>query len=174
MLFAYVVNNNVAFYIQRVKKGLLKAKAPLVFRLDPELHERLEQCSRRVRLKKYQLAILAMEAAVEAIEANDFRLVVPIEFRVSQVPARDTRKPTDKEVGEAVADHMLKQDIVSAVSSAAADRAAENARTLEKSADPSTYGLNEPEGSTLPVQSGQKKVSYRAAARKHSKRGRKP
>lgn len=31
---------------------------------------------------------MAIEAAVEAIEQNDYRLVVPIQFEVSEIPAK--------------------------------------------------------------------------------------
>lgn len=65
----------------------MEPKSPLVFRLEPELHKRLGECAERTRLKKYTLALLAIEAAVDAIEKNDYQLVVPIQFEVAQVPA---------------------------------------------------------------------------------------
>jgi|ERR1043166_3517767 hypothetical protein len=61
-------------------------KSPLTFRIEPELHRRLEKCAAETRLKKYALAILALEAAVEAIEKNDYELVVPIKFQVTRIP----------------------------------------------------------------------------------------
>jgi predicted DNA-binding protein len=68
--------------------------ATLTLRINPELHKRLEECARRTHIKKYTLAILAIEAAVEAIEKNGYRLVVPIEFEVSRVPTEKS-KPTE-------------------------------------------------------------------------------
>jgi hypothetical protein len=64
----------------------VKEKTPLSVKLEPEVHARLEECARRTRLKKYALALMAIEAAVDAIEKNDYRLVVPIQFDVTQIP----------------------------------------------------------------------------------------
>lgn len=64
-----------------------KKTVPFSLRLSPELTARLEECAGRLRLKKHSLAQAAIEAAIEAIEANGYRLVVPIEFKVGQVPA---------------------------------------------------------------------------------------
>jgi hypothetical protein len=64
-----------------------KPTSPLVFRLEEPLHQRLEECAKRLKLKKYTLGIMAIEAAAKAIEENGYRLVVPIEFDVAQVPA---------------------------------------------------------------------------------------
>jgi hypothetical protein len=70
----------------RVKRA--KPTSPLVFRLEEPLHQRLEECAERLKLKKYTLGIMAIEAAVEAIERNGYRLVVPIEFQVAHIPAQ--------------------------------------------------------------------------------------
>lgn len=56
--------------------------------MEPALHQRLEECARQLRLKKYTLGLLAIEAAVEAIEKNNYKLVVPIQFDVAQVPTQ--------------------------------------------------------------------------------------
>lgn len=76
-----------AYYIWSAKTESVKPQSPLVFRLQKGLHERLEKCAKETRLKKYALALLAIEAAVEAIEKNNYELVVPIKFEVSRVPA---------------------------------------------------------------------------------------
>jgi predicted DNA-binding protein len=68
----------------------VKPQSPLVFRLEPELHKRLEECAGRTHLKKYTLAILAIEAAVDAIEQNGYQLVVPIKFDIARVPIEKT------------------------------------------------------------------------------------
>jgi predicted DNA-binding protein len=68
----------------------VKQEAPLSFRIEPELHTRLTECSERLRLKKYTLALMALEAAVEAIEKNDYRLVLPIQFEVAHVAVEKT------------------------------------------------------------------------------------
>lgn len=75
-----------------------------MFRLDPDLHARLEECSKRVRLKKYQLAIMAMEAAVEAIEDHDYKIVLPIKFRV-----RDASFPAGQKVDYAKVERVLRK-----------------------------------------------------------------
>jgi predicted DNA-binding protein len=65
----------------------VKQESPLSFRIEPELHERLEECSKRLRIKKYTLALLALEAAVEAVEKNDYRIALPIQFKVTHTVA---------------------------------------------------------------------------------------
>jgi predicted DNA-binding protein len=65
----------------------MKEKTPLSVKLEPELHKRLEESARRTGIKKYTLAILAIQAAVDAIEQNNYRLVVPIEFEVARIPS---------------------------------------------------------------------------------------
>jgi len=59
---------------------------PMSLRLSPELAKRLEECAKRLRLKRHTLARDAIEAAIEAIEKNGYRLVIPIEFEVKHVP----------------------------------------------------------------------------------------
>lgn len=77
----------------------MKEKSPLVFKLEPDLHKRLIKCADETGLKKYTLAILAIEAAVEAIEKNDYRLVVPIKFEVAYVPYPQRKTHSDPEQG---------------------------------------------------------------------------
>jgi hypothetical protein len=64
----------------------VKLKSPLVFKLEKELNQRLETCAERLRLKKYTLGIMAIQAAIEAIEKNDYRLTLPVTFRVEDIP----------------------------------------------------------------------------------------
>lgn len=61
----------------------MKETTPLSLKLEPEVHQRLEECARLTRIKKYSLVLMAIEAAVEAIERNGYKLVVPIEFDVT-------------------------------------------------------------------------------------------
>jgi len=76
----------------------VKPKAPLSLRLDPKVEERLTEAAKRLKLKKYQLAIMAIEAAITAVERNDNRLVLPIEFdlEVTRVPAPRSGTPGEK------------------------------------------------------------------------------
>ena len=64
-----------------------KRTTPLSVRLSPALDARLKECAERLRYKKHALAQDAIEAAVEAIEKNGYRLVVPIQFDVTHVAA---------------------------------------------------------------------------------------
>lgn len=63
-------------------------KAPISLRLSDEMEARLENCAKRTKQKKHALAQAALEAAVEAIEKNDYRIVLPIEFDVRYVAAK--------------------------------------------------------------------------------------
>jgi predicted DNA-binding protein len=64
-----------------------KTTKPLSVRISTELDERLEECARRLKMRKHTLAASAIEAAAIAIEKNNYRLVVPIVFKVEQIPA---------------------------------------------------------------------------------------
>ena len=50
-------------------------------RLPPELHQRLEECAARLKIKRHTLAQNAIEAAIEAIERNGYRMSLPMQFR---------------------------------------------------------------------------------------------
>src|ERR1041385_5767161 len=54
---------------------------PMSLRLPPELHQRLEECAARLKIKRHTLAQYALEAAIEAIERNGYRLSLPMQFR---------------------------------------------------------------------------------------------
>ena len=54
---------------------------PMSLRLPPELHRRLEECAARLKIKRHTLAQNAIEAAIEAIERNGYRLSLPMHFR---------------------------------------------------------------------------------------------
>ena len=54
---------------------------PMSLRLPPELHQRLEECAARLKIKRHTLAQSAIEAAIEAIERNGYRLSLPMQFR---------------------------------------------------------------------------------------------
>ena len=71
----------------------MKETTPLSLKLEPEVHTRLMECATRTRIKKYALALMAIEAAVTAIERNNYKLVVPIEFEV-------THEATPKKAGK--------------------------------------------------------------------------
>lgn len=62
-----------------------KKMVHLALRISPELNARVEECAQALRLKKHTVAQAAVEAAVDAIEKNDYRLVFPIKFDVTQV-----------------------------------------------------------------------------------------
>ena len=59
---------------------------PMSLRLSPELHQRLEDCAARLKIKRHTLAQNAIEAAVEAIERNGYRLSLPMQFRFPNEP----------------------------------------------------------------------------------------
>jgi predicted DNA-binding protein len=67
-----------------------RQKNPISMRLSDELEARLEAAVERLGIKKQTLAQMAVEAAVEAIEKNDFRLVVPVKFEVTHVAVART------------------------------------------------------------------------------------
>src|SRR5437773_10879194 len=54
---------------------------PMSLRLPPELHQRLEECAERLKIKRHTLAQNAIEAGIEAIEKNGYRLSLPMQFR---------------------------------------------------------------------------------------------
>ena len=54
---------------------------PMSLRLPPDLHQRLDECAARLKLKRHTLAQNAIEAAIEAIERNGYRLSLPLQFR---------------------------------------------------------------------------------------------
>lgn len=65
----------------------IKQHAPMSLRLSPQLDKRLEEMAKRTGIKKHTLAQMAVEAAVEAIEQNNYRIVAPVKFSVTHVPA---------------------------------------------------------------------------------------
>jgi len=68
-------------------------RAPIAVRLTEEMDRRFTECSAKTKMSKHALAIQAIEAAVEAIERNGFRLVVPIEFEVVRIPSGKAEAP---------------------------------------------------------------------------------
>ena len=64
-----------------------KDKYPMSIRLSPELHQRLEVCAARLKIKRHALAQNAIEAAIEAIEQNGYRLSLPMKLRFPNEPA---------------------------------------------------------------------------------------
>ena len=65
-------------------------KAPkaisISFKITEQLSDRVDECADRTKQSRASIAEMALEAAVDAIEANGYRLVVPIEFDVRHVP----------------------------------------------------------------------------------------
>ena len=61
-------------------------KHPMSLRLPPELHQRLEECAARLKIKRHTLAQNAIEAAIEAIEKNGYRLSLPMQFQFAIEP----------------------------------------------------------------------------------------
>jgi len=54
-----------------------------------DIKTRLAECADRTKQKAHSLAQAAVEAAIEAIEANNYRIVTPIEFTISYIPQRN-------------------------------------------------------------------------------------
>lgn len=61
--------------------------------ISPELHQRLEECARQTKQKKTALAQAALEAAIEAIEENGFRLVIPMKFLPAEIATANPAAP---------------------------------------------------------------------------------
>src|SRR5262245_25702528 len=71
---------------------------PMSLRLPPELLQRLEECASRLKIKRHTLAQNAIEAAIEAIERNGYRLSLPMQFRfMNESEAQTTRYPQGQE-----------------------------------------------------------------------------
>src|SRR5882762_2192350 len=71
---------------------------PMSLRLPPELHQRLEECAARLKIKRHTLAQNAIEAAIEAIERNGYRLSLPMQFRFpNESEAEMARSPQRQE-----------------------------------------------------------------------------
>jgi len=73
-------------YNMNYKLRRMSQRIPFSLRISPELAERLAECAKRTKKKKHALAQEAIEAAVEAIEQNNYRLVFPIEFGPKYLP----------------------------------------------------------------------------------------
>lgn len=73
----------------------MKRNAPISLRIDPEFEKRLEECARLTKIPKYKLALMALEAVVEATEEYGYQLVVPVKFVPVNVPSRSV--PIDEE-----------------------------------------------------------------------------
>src|SRR5881392_682077 len=69
---------------------MTKDPYPMSLRLPPELHQRLEECASRLKIKRHTLAQNAIEAAIEAIEKNGYRLSLPMQFQFANQPEAGT------------------------------------------------------------------------------------
>ena len=79
--------------------AMTKDTYPMSLRLPPELHQRLEECAARLKIKRHTLAQNAIEAAIEAIERNGYRLSLPLQFRFpNESEAEMARYPQEQEV----------------------------------------------------------------------------
>ena len=71
---------------------------PMSLRLPPGLHQRLEECAARLKIKRHTLAQNAIEAVIEAIERNGYRLSLPMQFRfANESEAETARYPQERE-----------------------------------------------------------------------------
>ena len=70
----------------KVHSQMAMNKHPMSLRLPPELHQRLEECAARLKIKRHTLAQNAIEAAIEAIEKNGYRLSLPMQFQFAIEP----------------------------------------------------------------------------------------
>lgn len=77
----------------------MKPKVPLSLRFAPELERRLEDCAVRLKIKKHTLAQMAIEAAVEAIEKNGYRIVMPIQFDATHTAVKRSKEQAEFETG---------------------------------------------------------------------------
>lgn len=83
---------------------------PMSLRLTPELNERLEKCAERTKQKKHSLAQEAIEAVVDAIERNGYRLAIPIEFEVTHLVIGREGEKAGETVEEANEQDQLVRD----------------------------------------------------------------
>src|SRR5258706_1280361 len=71
---------------------------PMSLRLPPELHQRLDECAARLKIKRHTLAQNAIEAAIAAIERNGCRPTLPMQFRFpNESEAEMARYPQGQE-----------------------------------------------------------------------------
>jgi predicted transcriptional regulator len=74
--------------------------AAATVRLDPELKERLAQTAAKLDLSENDIVRHALRAAVNAIEANDYKIELPLEMALAKVPiesqVRGARQPEAK------------------------------------------------------------------------------
>src|SRR5436189_2666276 len=70
---------------------------PMSLRLQPELYQRLEECAVRLKIKRHTLAQSAIEAAIEAIERNGYRLSLPMQFRFPNEAAEETARYPERQ-----------------------------------------------------------------------------
>lgn len=73
-----------------------KQMAPLSIRLEPEMKARLEDAAGRIGISPHGLAQLAVEAGIEAVEAEGGTLALPIRFQTThKVVAKTTETKGD-------------------------------------------------------------------------------
>src|SRR5687767_11772848 len=63
--------------MRQATAAMPKDAYPMSLRLPPDLHQRLEECAARLKIKRHTLA----QNAIEAIERNGYRLSLPLQFR---------------------------------------------------------------------------------------------
>lgn len=71
-------------------------------RLHPDVEERLTKCAEKVKMSKNALAQAAIEAAVEAIEANGGKIVLPLEFTTTHQAVEKHQAPTVTQTGPSI------------------------------------------------------------------------
>lgn len=94
-------------YLTDMKQSKQEKKgAPFSIRLTPDVEDRLTKSAEKVKLSKASLAQAAIEAAVEAIEANGGCIVLPLAFTTThEAVAKPTPKqeaPTVKKTGPTI------------------------------------------------------------------------
>lgn len=78
-----------------------KGKIPFNIRLSPELEARLNDVAKKCKLPVRAVAQMAIEAAVEAIEQNSYKLVVPIQYRADiRLIATDVAVPNPENLAQ--------------------------------------------------------------------------
>lgn len=68
-------------------------------RLTEDLDQRLSKSAEEIRISRHALAELAIRAAVEAIEAQGGRLVLPLEFTTTHEAVSKRQAPTVTQTG---------------------------------------------------------------------------
>lgn len=76
----------------------MKEMQPLSMRLESKIRKRLEKCCEKTGIPQRMLAQSAIEAVIEAIEENDYKVVMPITLQVGYIPKASIIKSPSRKI----------------------------------------------------------------------------